>query len=110
MPCGHLLGKGWPNGSRLWCLTVTFHFPIGILSQVMYLIVSILVFCTLTLKQIVLRGCRCLFMEEGSFYINGAAYPGSGTAMDKGGIPRDFFGILLNFMNVFIHCNLRTSA
>ena len=21
MPCGHLLGKGWPLGSRLWCLT-----------------------------------------------------------------------------------------
>ena len=20
MPCGHLLGKGWPLGSRLWCL------------------------------------------------------------------------------------------
>ena len=23
MPCGHLLGKGWPLGSRLWCLTVS---------------------------------------------------------------------------------------
>ena len=22
MPCGHLLGKGWPLGSRLWCLLV----------------------------------------------------------------------------------------
>ena len=22
MPCGHLLGKGWPLGSRLWCLIV----------------------------------------------------------------------------------------
>ena len=21
-PCGHLLGKGWPLGFRLWCLTV----------------------------------------------------------------------------------------
>ena len=21
--CGHLLGKGWPLGSRLWCLTVS---------------------------------------------------------------------------------------
>ena len=21
--CGHLLGKGWPVGSRLWCLTVS---------------------------------------------------------------------------------------
>ena len=23
MPCGHLLEKGWPLGSRLWCLIVT---------------------------------------------------------------------------------------
>ena len=23
MPCGHLLGKGWPLRSRLWCLIVT---------------------------------------------------------------------------------------
>ena len=23
LPCGHLLGKGWPLGSRLWCLTVS---------------------------------------------------------------------------------------
>ena len=23
MPCGHLLGKGWPLGSRLWCLIVS---------------------------------------------------------------------------------------
>ena len=23
MLCGHLLGKGWPLGSRLWCLTVS---------------------------------------------------------------------------------------
>ena len=22
--CGHLLGKGWPLGSHLWCLTVSF--------------------------------------------------------------------------------------
>ena len=22
MPCGHLCGKGWPLGSRLWCLIV----------------------------------------------------------------------------------------
>ena len=24
VPCGHLLGKGWPIGSRLWCITVSF--------------------------------------------------------------------------------------
>ena len=23
LPCDHLLGKGWPLGSRLWCLTVS---------------------------------------------------------------------------------------
>ena len=28
-PCGHLLGKGWPLGSHLWCLTVSFvTFPL----------------------------------------------------------------------------------
>ena len=26
--CGHLLGKGWPLGSRLWCLTVSLSFPL----------------------------------------------------------------------------------
>ena len=37
-------------GSRLWCLTVSLvcHFPIGILGQVWYLIVSILDLCNLT--------------------------------------------------------------
>ena len=47
VPCGHLLGKGWPLGSRLWCRTVICHFPIGILGQVWYLIVSILIFAPL---------------------------------------------------------------
>ena len=46
--CGHLLGKGWPLGSRSWCLLWVCHFPIGILSQVWYLIVSIPDLCTLT--------------------------------------------------------------
>ena len=23
VPCGHLLGKGLPLGSRLWCITVS---------------------------------------------------------------------------------------
>ena len=44
VPCGHLLGKGWPLGFRLWCLTVS----IGILGQVWYLVVSISDLCTLT--------------------------------------------------------------
>ena len=45
---GHLLGKGWPLGSRLWCLLWVCHFPIGILGQVWYLIVSIPDLCNLT--------------------------------------------------------------
>ena len=45
---GHLLGKGWPLASRLWCLLWVCHFPIGILGQVWYLIVSIPDLCTLT--------------------------------------------------------------
>ena len=27
VPCGHLLGKGWPLGSRLWCITEFVTFP-----------------------------------------------------------------------------------
>ena len=46
--CSQLLGKGWPLGSRLWCLLWVCHFPIGILGQVWYLIVSIPDLCTLT--------------------------------------------------------------
>ena len=46
--CGHLLGKGWPLGSRLWCLLWVCHFPIGIQGQVWYLIVSIPDLCTIT--------------------------------------------------------------
>ena len=46
--CGHLLGKGWPLGSCLWCLLWDCHFPIGILGQVWYLIVSIPDLCTFT--------------------------------------------------------------
>ena len=45
---GHLLGKGWPLGSRLWCLLWVCHFPIGILGQVWYLVVSIPDLCNLT--------------------------------------------------------------
>ena len=46
--CGHLLGKGWPLGSRLCCLLWVCHFPIGILGQVWYLIVSFPDLCNLT--------------------------------------------------------------
>ena len=44
LPCGHLLGKGWPLGSRLWYLTVF----LSLLGQVWYLIVSILDLCRLS--------------------------------------------------------------
>ena len=54
--CGHLLGKGWPLGSRLWCLLWVCHFPIGILGQVWYLIVSIPDLCTLTYYENVHTG------------------------------------------------------
>ena len=23
VPCGHLLAKGWPLGTRLWCITMS---------------------------------------------------------------------------------------
>ena len=48
VPCGHLLGKSKPLGSSLWCHIVSLSFPIGILGQVWYLIVSIPDLCTLT--------------------------------------------------------------
>ena len=57
--CGHLLGKGWPLGSRLWCLLWVCHFPIGILGQVWYLIVSIPDLCNLI-----------TFLYLFTFYIN----------------------------------------
>ena len=53
--CGHLLGKGWPLGSRLWCLLWVCHFPIGILGQVWYLIVSIPDLCNLITFKIIYR-------------------------------------------------------
>ena len=56
---GHLLGKGWPLGSRLWCLLWVCHFPIGILGQVWYLIVSIPDLCTLTYFASTLRFLMC---------------------------------------------------
>ena len=40
-------GGGWPLGSRLWCLLWVCRFPIGILGQVWYLIVSIPDLCNL---------------------------------------------------------------
>ena len=68
--CGHLLGKGWPLGSRLWCLLWVCHFPIGILCQVWYLIVSIPDLCNLiTFKLIFLfrnQDISCGYSKEPS--------------------------------------------
>ena len=51
MPCGHLLGKGWPLGSRLWwlsfCEAVTFPL-VSYLGRVWCLIVSIPDLCPLS--------------------------------------------------------------
>ena len=58
---GHLLGKGWPLGSCLWCLLWVCHFPIGILGQVWYLIVSTPDLCNLTYFVIF---CRVLYCEQ----------------------------------------------
>ena len=40
LPCGHLLGKGWPLGFCLWCL-IAFLSLSHVVSWVRYLIVSI---------------------------------------------------------------------
>ena len=62
---GHLLGKGWPLGSCLWCLRWVCHFPIGILGQVWYLIVSIPDLCNLTYFHIVSSlSCTILCQEN----------------------------------------------
>ena len=58
---GHLLGKGWPLGSRLWCLLWVCHFPIGILGQVWYLIVSIPDLCTITYFFLNLSGAYYIY-------------------------------------------------
>ena len=59
---GSLLGKGWPLGSRLWCLLWVCHFPIGILGQVRYLIVSIPDSCNLTYFKYNTQISKTLFL------------------------------------------------
>ena len=41
-------------------------------------------------------------MEEGSFCLIGAAYPGSGAPMDKSRIQRDLFGIFWISLSIVI--------
>ena len=66
--CGHLLGKGWPLGSRLWCLLWVCHFPIGILGQVWYLIVSIPDLCTFTYFHWLTFSWKSVFHNPLKFY------------------------------------------
>ena len=46
--CGHLLGKGWPLGSRLWCPTVSLSLSHWYPGSGVVLDVSIPDLCTLT--------------------------------------------------------------
>ena len=47
VPCGHLLGKGWHIGSRLWCITASLTLFNWYRGSGVYLIVSIPDLCTL---------------------------------------------------------------
>ena len=55
MPCGHLLGKGLPLGSLLWCL-------IGILCQLWCLILSISDLCPLSYFNLSFHAFCCLLI------------------------------------------------
>ena len=69
VPCGHLLGKGWPLGFRLWCLTVSLSLLIGILGQVWYLIISIPAIFASLLTFTGNLGCRGGWMNLAFKYI-----------------------------------------
>ena len=47
LPCGHLLGKSWPFGSHLWCITVSLSLSHWYPGSVV-VIVSIPAHCTRT--------------------------------------------------------------
>ena len=66
---GHLLGKGWPLGSCLWCLLWVCHFPIGILGQVWYLIVSIPDLCNLTYSNKLRKAFSKLYRKHSRLLI-----------------------------------------
>ena len=76
IPCGHLLGKVWPLGIRLWCLIVIlslFHWYPG---SVWFLIVSITDLCTLSyffymfVDRIKENGVCCLWTMKQTDKIN----------------------------------------
>ena len=52
MPCGPLLGKGWPLGSRLWCLIVKVSLSNWYPGSGVGLIVSIPYLCPLSYFQV----------------------------------------------------------
>ena len=52
MPCGPLLGKGWPLGSRLWCLIVKMSLSNWYPGSGVGLIVSIPYLCPLSYFQV----------------------------------------------------------
>ena len=62
--CGHLLGKGWPLGFRLWCLLWVCHFPIGILGQVWYLNELIPDLCILTYFVNIILDNKALYVYK----------------------------------------------
>ena len=61
MSCGHLLGKGWPLGSRLWCLVVKLSLSHGVLCQMWCLIVSISDICPLSYFGSVITPSNCVW-------------------------------------------------
>ena len=80
MPCGHLLGKGWPLGFCLWCLIVKLSLSIGILEKVWCLIVSIPDLCPLsyfsyllTLSYIYLQNAWTIYNYATTRLANGAS-------------------------------------
>ena len=52
VPCGHLLGKGWHLGSRLWCPILSLSLSHWYPGSGVYLIVSIPDICTRTFSQL----------------------------------------------------------
>ena len=61
--CGHLLGKGWPLGSRLWCLTVSLSLSHWYPGPGVVLDLSIPDLCTLTYFYLGFGGRRSKLLQ-----------------------------------------------